>query len=150
MIWRFYTLSINEKSKMMTMRVLYCSWRHGDLLRPRWNHHGDRDDRRGLVAGLRPRRPLWNVPSQLRGIDLASSPGRHLPTWTTTPPSQIIAAAASAHKLGGTAVAASCSVWTRVLHITGQWAAPNCGLLKSFISKQAVPWCSDVVRKMNA
>lgn len=79
----------------MTMGVLSCSWRHGDLFRSRWNHHGDRDDRRGLVAGLRPRRPLWNVSSQLRGIDLASSPP-DLPTWTPTPPFQIITAAASA------------------------------------------------------
>lgn len=51
--------------------LYFCfSWRHGDLVRSRWDHHRDRDDRRGLVARVRPRRPFWNVPSQLRGADV--------------------------------------------------------------------------------
>uniref|UniRef100_A0A8C4ZPR8 Drebrin-like b n=1 Tax=Gadus morhua TaxID=8049 RepID=A0A8C4ZPR8_GADMO len=48
--------------------------RHGDLVRPRRHHHGHRDDRRGLVARLQPRRPLRHVPRQLRGDGV--SPGR--------------------------------------------------------------------------
>lgn len=80
-----------------SLLLFSSSWRHGDLLRPRPSHHRDRDDRRRLVARLRSRRALWNVPRQLRWAYL----GHNLPpnlTPTPLPPPQILTRAAPAEE----------------------------------------------------
>ncbi|XP_043967213.1 drebrin-like b isoform X3 [Gambusia affinis] len=51
-------------------RPSFCR-RHRDLVRPGRHHHRHRNDRRGLVAGIRSGRSLRDVPGQLRGAHVA-------------------------------------------------------------------------------